>query len=195
MFWRSVRNTEGKIQTQNTCICAKTNIKELYIQVFWLWYPVCVDKFHFQPPLPTLSWSPYVCVCLYYPQSRACVWRKVNHLVTTFDFHTSAHQHYRTQYRHAFQPSCTRLKHSPPETPLQLTRMALSLVLLLLEDSANLRNASSPGKTAQSRRLVDCLYVTRRALPERDHLQLLGPLLVPALWRYTICSSWKNLLI
>lgn len=60
MFWRSVRNTEGKIQTQNTCICAKTNIKELYIQVFWLRYPVCVNKFHFQPPLPTLSWRPYV---------------------------------------------------------------------------------------------------------------------------------------
>lgn len=30
MFWRSVRSTEGKIQMQNTCICAKTNKGTLY---------------------------------------------------------------------------------------------------------------------------------------------------------------------
>lgn len=117
----------------------------------------------------------YVCVHLYYQRSCAHVWRKVNRLVTTFDFYTSVCQHYWTRCRHAFQHSCAQLKCSQPEILFQLTRTALSLVLLFLEQSANLQNASSPGKTAQSRWLVDCLYVTRRALPETNHLHFLAP--------------------
>lgn len=51
----SPRSVGRKIQRQNTCICAKTNIKELFIQVFWLQYSVFLNKFHIWPSLPTLS--------------------------------------------------------------------------------------------------------------------------------------------
>ena len=119
-----------------------------------------------------------MCVCLYYQQSCAYVWRKVKHLVPTFDFYTSVHQHYWTRYRLAFQSSCAQLECSQSEKLLQLTRTALLPVLLFLERSANLQNASSPGKPQQSRRLVDCLYVTRMTFPKRNHLQLLAPSLL-----------------
>lgn len=82
------RSAGRKRQMQNTCIWAKTNIKELFIQVFWLQYPVCLNKCHIWPSLPMLSSSTHVHVCLHYQQSCACAWRKVNHSVTISDLHT-----------------------------------------------------------------------------------------------------------
>ena len=193
MFWRSVRSTERKIQMQNTCICAKTNIKELYIQVFWLQYSICVNKLLIQPPLPMLK---YACVCVCLLSAELCVCLKKSE---------SLGDHFWFLY------FCTSAL--PNTIQARFPTLLCSARALAARNAApantycSLPSTTFPGTKCKSAKCkltrkdsavkaAGWLFICHKEGPTGENSSsVAGPQRVPALWRYTVCSSWKNLLV
>lgn len=177
---------------ENICICAKTSIKELYIQVFWLQYSVHVNKFHTHPLLPMMSWSRYACVYLYFQQSCACIWSE------------SLGDHF--WFLYFFMPALLNTIQACFPTLLCSAQVLIARNTAAANTYCCLPSTAFPGTKCKSAKCkfigrdstvkaAGWLFICQKERPTRKNsFSVAGPQLVSALWRHAICS-WKILLI